>query len=85
MFDSVSRSNGIQLNTTPFMEAINEQKCTTGTLENKMIFPKKLPTLAEMSNALMNEAMSRTASNQTAAAQMLGISQSALSRRLKGQ
>ncbi|MCL1113792.1 hypothetical protein L2703_09340 [Shewanella basaltis] len=28
--------------------------------------------------------MSRTANNQTAAAQMLGISQSALSRRLKG-
>ena len=85
VFDSVSRSNGIQLNTTPFMEAINEQKNTTATTESKMVFPKKLPTLAQMSNALINEAMSRAASNQTSAAQMLGISQSALSRRLKGQ
>ncbi|MEC4724384.1 sigma 54-interacting transcriptional regulator [Shewanella sp. D64] len=85
VFDSVSRSNGIQLNTTPFMEAINEQKNTTATTKSKMVFPKKLPTLAQMSNALINEAMSRAASNQTAAAQMLGISQSALSRRLKGQ
>ncbi|MFT5704509.1 MAG: two-component system response regulator AtoC [Shewanella sp.] len=84
VFDSVSRSNGIRLNTTPFMEAINEQKGTRGTLENKMLFPKKLPTLSQMNSALINEAMSRTASNQTAAAQILGISQSALSRRLKG-
>nr|WP_282098417.1 helix-turn-helix domain-containing protein [Shewanella sp. MMG014] len=35
-----------------------------------------------MSQALIDEAMSRTANNQTAAAQMLGISQSALSRRI---
>nr|WP_283102822.1 helix-turn-helix domain-containing protein [Shewanella abyssi] len=36
-----------------------------------------------MGDALINEAMSRTANSQTAAARMLGISQSALSRRLK--
>ncbi|MCL1083900.1 helix-turn-helix domain-containing protein [Shewanella psychromarinicola] len=36
-----------------------------------------------MNQALLDEAMSRTAHNQTAAAQILGISQSALSRRLK--
>nr|WP_283104648.1 helix-turn-helix domain-containing protein [Shewanella olleyana] len=35
-----------------------------------------------MNQALIDEAMSRTANNQTAAAQMLGISQSALSRRI---
>ncbi|ACA88037.1 sigma-54-dependent transcriptional regulator [Shewanella woodyi] len=82
VFDSVSRSDGVQLNITPFMEAINEQRGGVGTSESKIVFPKTLPTLAEISNTLIQEAMSRTANNQTAAAQMLGISQSALSRRL---
>ncbi|WP_394147378.1 sigma-54-dependent transcriptional regulator [Shewanella atlantica] len=82
VFDAVSRSDGVQLNISPFMEAINEQKGSTETPQDALIFPKQLPTLAEMSNALINEAMSRTANNQTAAAQMLGISQSALSRRM---
>nr|WP_283103685.1 helix-turn-helix domain-containing protein [Shewanella gelidii] len=35
-----------------------------------------------MNRALIEEALNRTAHNQTAAAQMLGISQSALSRRI---
>jgi len=82
VFDAVSRSDGVQLNTSPFMEAIKEQKGDHEAPQNTLVFPKSLPTLAEMSNALINEAMSRTANNQTAAAQMLGISQSALSRRM---
>ncbi len=85
VFDAVSRSDGLALNTSPFMEAINEYKSLTETPEDKIIFPKVLPTLAEVNQALVDEAMSRTANNQTAAAQILGISQSALSRRLKNQ
>jgi len=79
VFDAVSRSDGVQLNTMPFMQAINENKTQVQT---SLVFPKDLPTLAQMNNALIDEAMSRTADNQTAAAQMLGISQSALSRRI---
>ncbi|WP_153916469.1 sigma-54-dependent transcriptional regulator [Shewanella sp. TC10] len=82
VFDAVSRSDGIQLNISPFMEAINEHKSTGEHTINGIIFPQVLPTLADMSQALIDEAMSRTANNQTAAAQMLGISQSALSRRI---
>ncbi len=82
VFDAVSRSDGIQLNISPFMEAINEHKSTAEHVGNSIIFPQVLPTLADMSQALIDEAMSRTANNQTAAAQMLGISQSALSRRI---
>ncbi|AZG34644.1 sigma-54-dependent transcriptional regulator [Shewanella psychromarinicola] len=84
VFDAVSRSDGIALNTSAFMEAINEHKLLTEGPQDLIIFPKVLPTLAQMNQALMDEAMSRTANNQTAAAQVLGISQSALSRRLKG-
>ncbi|MCG9697613.1 sigma 54-interacting transcriptional regulator [Shewanella sp. Isolate11] len=84
VFDAVSRSDGLALNTSAFMEAINEHKSLNQTPQDNIIFPKVLPTLAQMNQALMDEAMSRTANNQTAAAQILGISQSALSRRLKG-
>ncbi|WP_144212412.1 sigma-54-dependent transcriptional regulator [Shewanella donghaensis] len=82
VFDAVTRSDGIQLNISPFMEAINEHKTPSEFSQNGIIFPQQLPTLADMSQALINEAMNRTANNQTAAAQMLGISQSALSRRI---
>lgn len=82
VFDAVSRSDGIQLNNSPFMEAINLSKVTAED-SDQLVFPKELPTLAQMGDALINEAMSRTANSQTAAARMLGISQSALSRRLK--
>ncbi|PKG55989.1 sigma-54-dependent Fis family transcriptional regulator [Shewanella sp. Choline-02u-19] len=82
VFDAVSRSDGIQLNITPFMEAINLNKAAPDD-KCQLVFPKELPTLAQMGDALINEAMSRTANSQTAAARMLGISQSALSRRLK--
>ncbi len=85
VFDAVSRSNGLVLNISPFMEAINEYKSLTDEPEDEIVFPKVLPTLAEMNQALVDEAMSRTANNQTAAAQLLGISQSALSRRIKNQ
>lgn len=84
VFDAVSRSDGIALNTSAFMVAINEHKSLTAIPQDRMIFPKQLPTIAQMNQALVDEAMSRTANNQTAAAQLLGISQSALSRRLKG-
>ncbi|MCE9679347.1 sigma 54-interacting transcriptional regulator [Shewanella sp. AS1] len=85
VFDAVSRSDGVALNTSPFMEAINEHRSLDDAPTDRLIFPRVLPTLAEVNQALVDEAMSRTANNQTAAAQLLGISQSALSRRLKNQ
>ncbi|WP_394129415.1 sigma-54-dependent transcriptional regulator [Shewanella maritima] len=79
--DAVSRSSANALNIAPFMQAINA--VMPPQLDSTPIhFGAELPTLAAMSQALIDEAMSRTAQNQTAAAKMLGISQSALSRRL---
>ena len=46
-------------------------------------FPDALPTLKEAADALVAEAMSRSNGNQTTAARLLGISQQAISKRLK--
>ncbi len=46
-------------------------------------FPDPLPTLKEMARLLIQEAMQRAGHNQSAAAALLGISQQALSKRLK--
>lgn len=53
------------------------------TVESALTFPDKLPTLDQMAKQLINEAMQRAQGNQSLAARMLGISQPALSRRLK--
>ncbi|MCK5098314.1 MAG: sigma-54-dependent Fis family transcriptional regulator [Desulfobacteraceae bacterium] len=50
---------------------------------NKIIFPDILPDLQTMTMVLVQEAMDRTDNNQTLASRMLGISQPALSKRLK--
>jgi DNA-binding NtrC family response regulator len=50
-----------------------------------LYFPEPLPTLKEAARLLVGEAMRRAGHNQSAAAAMLGISQQALSKRLKGQ
>ncbi len=53
------------------------------TVSATVEFPEVLPTLAEIQQQLIHEALLRTDFNQTAAAKLLGITQSALSRRLK--
>ncbi|MCD6527309.1 MAG: sigma-54-dependent Fis family transcriptional regulator [Desulfuromonas sp.] len=49
----------------------------------KLSFPEKLPTLERVASQLIDEALRRAKGNQSIAARMLGISQPALSRRLK--
>ncbi len=46
-------------------------------------FPEKLPSLKEAARLLIEEALERTQGNQSHAAKLLGISQQALSKRLK--
>lgn len=49
---------------------------------DELIFPQTLPTMKELENALMDEAMKRAQDNQTIAAQMLGMTRQALNKRL---
>ena len=49
------------------------------------IFPGNLPTLKEIDELLITEALQRTGGNQSKAAALLGISPQALSKRLKNQ
>ena len=46
-------------------------------------FPEKLPTLKELTERLIEEALSRAKGNQAIAAGLLGITPQALSKRLK--
>ena len=48
-----------------------------------IVFPGKLPTIQQTTELLVAEAMNRSRGNQSVAAQILGISQPALSKRLK--
>lgn len=51
-------------------------------LDDKIIFGEKLPTLKEIQNTLVNEALKRTNNNQSIAAQLLGVTRQALNRRI---
>ncbi len=51
--------------------------------EGEFLFPATLPTLKQISEMLIKEALRRTGGNQSHAAKFLGISQQALNRRLK--
>jgi DNA-binding protein Fis len=48
-----------------------------------IIFPLSLPTIKQTTKLLVAEAMKRAKGNQSVASVMLGISQQALSKRLK--
>jgi DNA-binding NtrC family response regulator len=48
-----------------------------------VFFPAKLPKLKEIAELLVREAMNRARGNQSVAANMLGISPAAISKRLK--
>jgi len=51
--------------------------------DRKVRFPDELPTIRELTDLLVEEALSRAKGRQTIAARWLGISQQALSKRLK--
>lgn len=79
-YDAVSRSTGSTLCLDPFSQLVSA--AVPSTIPDHLVFPAELPTLAQVSDMLIEEAMSRTAGNQSAAAALLGLSQPALSRRL---
>jgi len=90
IFDALSQYTQGILSMDVFRRAIGhcDQGCVTSAPEldiddMSLSFPEKLPTLENVANQLINVAMERSQGNQSIAARMLGISQPALSRRLK--
>ncbi|TPE54156.1 sigma-54-dependent Fis family transcriptional regulator [Maribrevibacterium harenarium] len=83
VFDAVSQSNGDTL--SPLLPDLATGATPLPTSNNHPLFSPELPlpTLSQASELLVMEAMRRANDNQSLAARMLGISQPALSKRLK--
>ncbi len=86
--DAVSQHAGRILSMQSFAERIGQQKAgqavsTPGAEDNPFSAQAELPTLQRAGELLVAEALRRAAGNQSIAARLLGISQPALSKRLK--
>lgn len=87
-YDAVSQHNGKTLSMKSFLARI---ECQNGhayieppaSTENPFSHLDDLPTLQQAGKLLVDEAMQRSTGNQSIAARLLGISQPALSKRLK--
>lgn len=90
VYDAVSMSMSGQLSIAHFMRALGSS-CAAANAEkipgwNELFTAVEiLPTFDQAAELLVAEALKRSAGNQTAAAKLLGISQPALSKRLKQQ
>ena len=86
IFDAVSNCAGDTLSVNAFRGRLASDAavhCVDTVSPDSIVFPDPLPTLAQTSDELVQEAMRRSDGTQTVAARMLGISQPALSKRLK--
>ena len=88
VFDAVSRSTSKRLSLETFKNIVQQQHPPSEpVVEKAFLFAscQALPSIRETTLLLVNEAMKRAKGNQTAAAKMLGISQQAISKRLKSK
>jgi two-component system nitrogen regulation response regulator GlnG len=90
VFDAVARHHGAILSLQSFKEAIADKPRLAATeppeaslLALPAWFPEPLPTLKEVEEALLTEALRRADGNQGVAAGLLGISRQALNKRLR--
>lgn len=90
VYDAVARCTSPFLSLETFKDMIDLSNTIDRELKSEIVkfyiqmrFPDKLPTLKEMENLLVNEALRRAKGNQGIAASMLGITRQALNKRLK--
>jgi len=90
VFDAVSRHErgilSLEVFTSQIFERHPGDATNMETVEggnHGILFPRELPTIREITEMLISEALRRADDNQSIAARMLGISQPALSKRLK--
>ncbi|RDL43378.1 sigma-54-dependent Fis family transcriptional regulator [Marinomonas piezotolerans] len=83
VFDAVSQSQNNELSLIPFTSVIDASN-QSYTHQNVLFSEDEpLPSLTQLNKLLVEEAMRRANHNQSLASRMLGISQPALSKRLK--
>jgi DNA-binding NtrC family response regulator len=84
IFDAVSKHQSGKLSLGVFKKAIGRENAPIagGKNQSPVTFSHRLPTLKEVSELLLAEALKRAKGNQTIAAGLLGISHQALSKRL---
>jgi DNA-binding NtrC family response regulator len=94
LFDATSRHKDGILPLEVFKAQIRRHRTREGLVagdeeysaahgQEGLVFPRKLPTIKQAADLLVAEAMKRANGNQTIAASMLGITQQALSKRMK--
>ena len=90
IFDAISQHKGGVLSMAAFKTHLGRNKSAvslptaeTGPAGPAVTFADQLPTIQEATRLLVEEALRRSGGNQSIAAGMLGISQQALSKRLK--
>lgn len=83
-FSAVSRQREKMLSIQPFREAMGLSEAIPRMPQSSaaMVFPDHLPTLKEVTENIIDEALARSKGNQAIAAGILGISPQALSKRL---
>jgi DNA-binding NtrC family response regulator len=92
VFDAIARHKSGVLSLAVFRNHIwqagreeNRGRDGSDRLSVPIAFAEPLPTIREVTRMLVDEAMQRAGGNQTSAAAMLGISQQALSKRLRNR
>ena len=90
LFDALSRHRGGPLSLETFEGHIRREQAggrqpAAPRVVQQIVFPQTLPTIKETADMLVAEALRRANGNQTAAAAMLGISQQALSKRMRAK
>jgi DNA-binding NtrC family response regulator len=83
VFDAMSRDPADPLAVDKLRPLLGGAASAVSARATRVLFPAQLPTLDEAAAALEDEALQRAGGNQTEAARLLGISQPALSKRLK--
>ena len=93
VFDAVSKHESKMLSLDVFKHRVFGDKGPavampheeSGAEAPRVTWGEKLPTLKEISEMLLDEALRRSNNNQSIAAQMLGVTQQALSKRLRNR
>ncbi len=83
IFDAVAvHKSGVMSLENIRMKLGVEEIDTIITMGDEMVFPEILPTMKDIENMIVDEAMKRADGNQTIAARMLGLTRQALNKRL---